>query len=434
MPHSHSDADIEEEQRHFSNVITTFSKYASYSLAANNRRRKDIFTLPKGDQDLLSSLGYKDRLDAVDKAILKNAEFLNQIVADPEIFGHDVSDDEGDVEGDEEENKETGGGQIDGQHSHSHNHDHAHDHDHDHGHGHSHSHEHGHDHDHSHGSPRKPKKYRPNEGDLDKVRSTLKQFVRDWSEEGKEEREIAYGPMKEALLAHYHDIPERERRNFRVLVPGAGLGRLAYDVANLGFACQANEFSHYMLLASYLVLNKTSQPKSHTIYPYVHTFSNAPSRSSLLRAISIPDVVPSLPRGSNFSLVAGDFEEIYGGGQELAPVGPHEEPQNGLWDAVLTCFFIDTAKNIVNYLRILHRILAPGGVWINMGPLLWHWENNNTGDPSIELDLEEVKELARKIDFDISNEKTIDATYVTNSEGMLGYTYRAAFWTATKRV
>jgi hypothetical protein len=60
------------------------------------------------------------------------------------------------------------------------------------------------------------------------------------------------------------------------------------------------------------------------------------------------------------------------------------------------------AKNIVNYLRIIHRILAVGGVWINLGPLLWHWENNTSGDMSIELDLEEVKELARTIGFDIS--------------------------------
>jgi hypothetical protein len=27
------------------------------------------------------------------------------------------------------------------------------------------------------------------------------------------------------------------------------------------------------------------------------------------------------------------------------------------------------AKNIVNYLRIIHRILAPGGIWINLGKL-----------------------------------------------------------------
>ena len=37
-----------------------------------------------------------------------------------------------------------------------------------------------------------------------------------------------------------------------------------------------------------------------------------------------------------------------------------------------------------------------------IGPLLWHWENNNSNDMSIELDLEEVKELARKIGFEIS--------------------------------
>ncbi len=59
--------------------------------------------------------------------------------------------------------------------------------------------------------------------------------------------------MKDALLAHFCDIPMEERyvyvgpptsyssfsqtrfrHNFHVLVPGAGLGRLAYDIAKLG--------------------------------------------------------------------------------------------------------------------------------------------------------------------------------------------------------
>lgn len=42
-----------------------------------------------------------------------------------------------------------------------------------------------------------------------------------------------------------------------------------------------------------------------------------------------------------------------------------------------------------------------------LGPLLWHWENNNTNDMSIELDLEEVKELARKIGFEITVSRTV---------------------------
>jgi carnosine N-methyltransferase len=124
-----------------------------------------------------------------------------------------------------------------------------------------------------------------------------------------------------------------------VLVPGAGLGRLAWDVARLGFACQGNEFSHYMLLSSFFILNRTDGVNVHKIYPYVHSFSNIPTRSAMLEPISFPDVNPSsLPPGVDFSLVAGDFEEIYGSEHN------NGEPQAGQWDAIMTCFFIDTVS------------------------------------------------------------------------------------------
>ncbi|KAJ3515949.1 hypothetical protein NLJ89_g1445 [Agrocybe chaxingu] len=376
------------EQRHFANVISTFRNYAQYTLSANNRRRKDIYTLPKADQELLSQLGYKQKLDAADKAILANADFLAKIVEDTQMFGDEADGEEGG----------NTSGEINPPHSLSRDED--------------------------LGSlppndssgvvllsyrrqvhliviPTRAlilmERFRPAEFDMDKLRSTLKQFVRDWSEEGEAERETCYKPIKEALLQHFANVTPEERRKLRVLVPGAGLGRLAYDIAKLGFACQGNEFSHYMLLSSFFILNKTDGIKCHTFYPYVHSFSNAPNKASILQGVSIPDVSPSdLPAGSNFSLVAGDFEEIYG--SESDP----DEPQHGQWDAISTCFFIDTAKNIVNYLRIIHRILAPGGVWINLGPLLWHWENNTSNDPSVELDLEELKSLARRIGFEFS--------------------------------
>jgi carnosine N-methyltransferase len=45
-------------------------------------------------------LGYKKKLEQVDEAILVNAKFLDQIVANPEIFGHDLTfpDEDGDTE------------------------------------------------------------------------------------------------------------------------------------------------------------------------------------------------------------------------------------------------------------------------------------------------------------------------------------------------
>ncbi|KAF8607126.1 N2227-domain-containing protein [Ceratobasidium sp. AG-I] len=363
---------------------------------------------------------------------------------------HDHGDDHGHGHGHGHENNIGSGA--------SHSHDHGtHDHDHDHDHGRSHDrgnkHEHEHSHEaspepahahgghggHGHGHGRQPR--RPStrssrtDFDMDKVRSTLKQFVRDWGVEGKVERDACYGPMLDALCEYFHEVPVDERGNFRVLVPGAGLGRLAWDtnIRKLGFTCQGNEFSHYMLLASYFILNRTNAKFQHTIHPFVHSISNTVSSRSLLRAVQVPDVLPSdLPPGSNFSLVAGDFEEIYGVESDPNANEGDPEPQAGEWDAVLTCFFIDTAKNIIGYLKTIHKILAPGGVWINLGPLLWHWENNNSNDMSIELDLEEVKELARKIGFEISNERTIPTTYTGNAESMLGYVYQASFWTATK--
>jgi carnosine N-methyltransferase len=207
MSQTFSDADIEEEQKHFSNVIATFQQYAQYSLAANNRRRKDIYTLSRGDKELLDDLGYRQKLQEVDKAILVNAEFLKLIVANPEIFGHDL-----DSPKDADEDESDCGAMHDHSHGDVHSHSHSHPH-----------HHHSHSHDHANATPdlttdiKHQRKYKPTDFDMDKLRSTLKQFVRDWSEEGKEEREACYTPMKEALVAHFSDKPFPESRLIQTL-------------------------------------------------------------------------------------------------------------------------------------------------------------------------------------------------------------------------
>jgi hypothetical protein len=45
------------------------------------------------------------------------------------------------------------------------------------------------------------------------------------------------------------------RRDIRVLVPGAGLGRLSWEIANLGFTCEGNEFSLFMVGGCFVVVN-----------------------------------------------------------------------------------------------------------------------------------------------------------------------------------
>ena len=47
--------------------------------------------------------------------------------------------------------------------------------------------------------------------DMDKARSTLKQFVRDWSVEGEKERQLSYAPILNALNALYGNLSADEK-------------------------------------------------------------------------------------------------------------------------------------------------------------------------------------------------------------------------------
>jgi len=146
--------------------------------------------------------------------------------------------------------------------------------------------------------------------DIDKVFTTLRQINRDWSSEGADERKSCYGPLAQDLMELYPD--KCQRKDVSVLVPGAGLGRLAFDIANVGFRCQGNEFSLFMLIASNFILNRCPEVNEHVIYPWVHQWSNNFSAKDQTRAVKFPDVSPfDLDKDSQFSMAAGNFLEIY---------------------------------------------------------------------------------------------------------------------------
>lgn len=67
-------------------------------------------------------------------------------------------------------------------------------------------------------------------GSLHRAREALRHFVRDWSEEGGPERIKIFEP----ILSVLREIPEDQRSRMRILVPGCGLGRLAWEISELG--------------------------------------------------------------------------------------------------------------------------------------------------------------------------------------------------------
>ncbi|KAL6144106.1 hypothetical protein ACLB2K_054801 [Fragaria x ananassa] len=259
--------------------------------------------------------------------------------------------------------------------------------------------------------------------DVDKVRCIIRNIVRDWAAEGQKERDQCYTPIFEELDSLF--VNRSKESPPACLVPGAGLGRLALEISSRGFICQGNEFSYYMMICSSFILNDCQTAGEWTIYPWIHSNCNSLSDDDQLRPIPIPDIHPaSAGITEGFSMCGGDFVEVY-----------NDPSQVGAWDAVVTCFFIDTAHNIVEYIEIISRILKEGGVWINLGPLLYHFADvyGQGDDMSIELSLEDVKRVALHYGFHIEKETTIETTYTTNPKSMMQNRYYAAFWTMRKK-
>lgn len=251
------------------------------------------------------------------------------------------------------------------------------------------------------------------EDKMSKVRSTIRQCVRDWAKEGAEERDQCYRPIMDELAKRYPDPADRKQR--RVLIPGSGLSRLTWEVAHMGFFSQGNEFSYYMLLASYLILNCLDGVECLPLYPFVHETKNLLSVRDQLQEIRIPDVDPSsLPEGSQFSMVAGDFLEVFKG--------------DASWDSVCTCFFIDTAHDILEYLEFINKMMKPGGYWINFGPLLYHYSGMGPSELSVDLTWEEIKGALPGLGFELLEERTDQPSrYTANTSSMLQQSYKCVF-------
>jgi carnosine N-methyltransferase len=287
--------------------------------------------------------------------------------------------------------------------------------------------------------------------------------VRDWSAEGKAERDAAYGPIRNLVQKHLPHMSSSSSDALytkvpKICVPGSGVGRLALELRADGYSVQGNEFSLYMLLASDFILNNhgsccTGRPMY--LSPWLLEARNQHSYLNELRTITIPDIDPMQLLQSNgssstpappldFSMAAGDFCAIYS----------HEKEANQ-WNCVASCFFLDACHNIIEVLQVIYHMLRPGGFLINVGPLLYHWsgpllrpddgtwqnyrERHSHIDDrymtSIDLAYDDIKEIMINIGFEILEESTgIDCFYTADLQSMMRTQYRCISFVAQKKL
>lgn len=195
-------------------------------------------------------------------------------------------------------------------------------------------------------------------------------------------------------------------------------------IANeIGYEVTMNEWSAFMNLA-YRYLSSLSTPNSVSFHPYIDWWSHQATTSDLQRSVAFPDAVVD---STTVLLIEGDFTTVL-------------NENTGTYDIIVTLFFIDTARNLVSYLETIHRLLRPGGRWINLGPLLYG------SGPFVQLSLDEIVQLSERIGFEFQETdeecgtitlpgipvRGLEVAYAQNTRGLSKNAYLAQLWEAIK--
>ncbi|KAL9185124.1 hypothetical protein ACHAXT_002901 [Thalassiosira profunda] len=217
----------------------------------------------------------------------------------------------------------------------------------------------------------------------DTALQVLHHTARDWTAGAAPCREATIGWIVSAIMQY-----ASENARMRVLVPGAGLGRLAYDISTCSDLCQkgevhveANDSSVTMIFAAQQVLEMLQRQHDNQmkvqsdIFPFLSDpqINQIDTEKRFERDVFPDDeAFHSYERywerkgeQPNLAFTVGDFVSTYS-----------QQTKQSQYDVVATSFFIDTATNIYQYVFIMKHVLDSDGespsIWVNCGPVQWH--------------------------------------------------------------
>lgn len=273
-------------------------------------------------------------------------------------------------------------------------------------------------------------------------------LVRDWTKEGRSVRSSIYDWVCSQVLTYTKSIVQSFKKTddgdfqedqsndkhvthtMTVLVPGSGMGRLAYEISKLQFRrnrrqhhlcykynVEANEISISMSVAAASVIstvlnnqqrqnqcqqqtfdkkskrdwvsNTTVDKKSSAYGPFaIHPFvmdnlSNEIDVENRYESVHFPDIDCSDDQMEDVDVGAGMGSVSFTVGDFGSQYYTHERA--GQYDFIITAFFLDTAHNVYQYISSVKTLLKskdPCGIWINVGPVQWH--KNSLFRPSVD--------------------------------------------------
>ena len=247
----------------------------------------------------------------------------------------------------------------------------------------------------------------------------LQLLVREWADEGKEERSKSITPVIQEIKKYFdYENKSLIEKGVKVLNIGMRFGRVAYELTKLGYYVEANESSYLYLLVSNYLFNY-SKKNENCICPRISSFCSSFTEESVTKKHYFPDVdiISDLKnvKKDNLKITKRYFETEYKDKKEL-------------FDCVITVFSTDETSNIINFTEKVYNVLKKGGIWINIGGLQTVYSEYG----GIELTWEEWKHVMIKCGFKFLREEKPVLPYCKIEGHSLPFTLGAIFFTAKK--
>lgn len=232
-------------------------------------------------------------------------------------------------------------------------------------------------------------------------------FARDWSSISEE-----LDPLFKFINSSL-DKYVKDKAKTLVVVPGSGLGRIAHEVAKMGFArVETVEFSGLMYICNEFVYGGAEK---YEVYPFLGSYSHHTTAENHTRHVTFQRIQK---KPENLHLNYGDF-------RKFTVSNPEQYDQL----VVLSAFFLDTAQNMFDYFKAIENVIGENkGLWINVGPLKYGTA------PYVEFTLEEIRKLRELRGWKDLDEPEAGelAGYLTNKEGLWQGYYGLTKWVSSR--
>eukprot|EP00929_Paragymnodinium_shiwhaense_P118700 TRINITY_DN9061_c0_g1_i1.p1 TRINITY_DN9061_c0_g1~~TRINITY_DN9061_c0_g1_i1.p1 ORF type:complete len:374 (-),score=87.27 TRINITY_DN9061_c0_g1_i1:52-1173(-) len=253
------------------------------------------------------------------------------------------------------------------------------------------------------------------------VERLLALFVREWSQEGVQERYECFDRLLGALDAHLgaqrDSAAKAGAAGPRVLCPSSGLGRLAFEAAKRGYETEGCEQRALLYFGSELLKEDScNKANSQLLQPYALDTNNRVKAMANVRKVAIPDVdIASMPR-----IHFAEFLQLYDDASGASS-----------FDAVVTAFALDLTPNILRYIRTVAYVVKPGGLWTNFGPLAYNTDCDEDTGGGVELSWDELKHAIGYF-FEFSEEGFHESFNGCNAQSMMQMQYTCVFFSAVR--